>query len=195
MLGFSFPARLRILYSGSLCLCLGLSFFLQATPAHASRMTDWQCLTSDLRGDAATRDQYIAASAEASRVFRIAPAILVGIKRVESGLGLDPQVSNANNNGTTDRGFYQVNTEVWLPEIRKIGGSMEASGLHGVRENALVAAWILRRKMNRPDVQGALEAVGYYHRGGGSDSRSHQIRQVYKDKFIGHLRTLVSRCG
>jgi hypothetical protein len=172
-----------------------LGTLLAPVQAEASRINDWQCLTEDMTGHEANRDQYIRASAEASRVFNIAPSILVAIKRVESGRGLNPSVSNRNNNGTTDRGFYQVNTEVWLPEIRRVGGSMAMEDLHGIRENALVAAWVLRRQMNRSDVPNTLEAVGYYHKGGGTDSRSRNIRQVYKDKFLAELRKMMSRCA
>lgn len=176
--------------------CLAAAFLLAiSVPAEASRMSDWECLTADMRGNDQVRREFIQASAEASKVFRLAPSILVGIKRVESGLGLNPRVSNANNNGTTDRGFYQVNTEVWLPEIQRVGAQMDIDGLHGVRQNALIAAWILRRQMNRSDVRGTLEAVGYYHKGGGVDARSQRIRQVYKDKFMQHLRAMMARCG
>lgn len=163
--------------------------------ASASRMTDWQCLTSDLRGDPAIREEYIRASQEASRTFQIAPSILVAIKRTESGLGLNPNVTGNNNNGTVDRGFYQVNTEVWVPVIQRLGVNFDASGLYGVRQNALIAGWIWRRQLNRSDVNGPLEAVGYYHKGGGTDARAHNIRRVYKEKFMDHLRVLISRCS
>lgn len=181
-----------------LCCCLGASFLFYtalSSPAQASNMSNWQCLAQDLRGSDIARNEYITASSEAARVFGIAPAILVGIKRVESGLGLNPAVSNANNNGTTDRGFYQVNTEVWLPEIRRVGIDMNAGGLHGVRENALIAAWVLRRQMERSDVKSMLDAVGHYHRGGGNGPGSNRIRRVYTDKFLQEIRTLSERCG
>lgn len=181
------------LKSATACLLAAVS--IAFTSMSQASMNDWQCLTSDFRGSQKMRQEFILASAEASRVFKIAPSVLVGIKRTESGLGLNPGVSNANNNGTTDRGFYQVNTEVWLPEIRRVGAQMDASGLHSVRENALVAAWVLRRQMDRSDVSGTLDAVGHYHRGGGKGPGSNRIRQVYKDKFIKHLKVLVARCG
>lgn len=158
-------------------------------------MADWQCLTADLRGSEQVRHEYIRASSEASRLFGISPAILVGIKRTESGLGLNPQVSNNNRNGTTDRGFYQVNAEVWLPEIQRVGGKVSETQLHDVRRNAIIAAWILRRKLNRIDIHGTLEAVGYYHRGGGTDAKAKRIRQIYKDKFMTELKALGDRCG
>lgn len=187
---FKQAARWCLGASASLFLCASLS-----TAAHASNMNNWQCLTEDLKGSRAVLNEYIAASAEASRVFRITPAVLVSIKRTESSLGLDPGVSNANNNGTTDRGFYQVNTEVWLPEIRRLGIQMNPTNLHGVRTNALVAAWVLRRQMDRSDVKGTVDAVGHYHRGGGTGPGSRRIRRVYTNKFMKHFKVLVARCG
>lgn len=128
-------------------------------------------------------------------MFQIAPSILVAIKRVESSLGLNPMVSNLNNNGTTDRGFYQVNTEVWLPEIQRLGIKMPTADMHGVRENAMIAAWILRRQMNRSDVKGTVDAVGHYHRGGGKGPGARRIRNTYTDRFMNEMKKLVARCG
>lgn len=62
-------------------------------------------------------------------------------------------------------------------------------------QNALIAGWILRRQMDRPDVGGQLEAVGSYHKGEGEDVTSRRIRKVYVAKFIAELRVLVGRCG
>lgn len=182
----------KLLARTTFLACIGLGLTQQA---HASRLADWQCLTSDLRGNEQARQEYVSASQFAARTFDIAPPILVAIKRVESGLGLNPMVLNHNTNGTVDRGFYQVNAEVWLPEIRRVGGNVSNDDLHGIRENALIAAWILRRQMNRSDVNGALEAVAYYHKGGGTGPRSENIRQIYKDKFMAELRVLIARCG
>lgn len=176
---------------------VGFSAFLSAwIPAHSfASINDWQCLTSDLRGSAESRASFIAASSEASRLFNISPAMLVAIKRVESGRSLDPMVVGHNRNGTVDRGYYQVNTEVWMPELRRIGADLMVADLHSVRKNALIAGWILRRKMNRSDIHGPIEAVGYYHKGGGADDVSRRIRQVYIDKFMTELRVIVGRCG
>lgn len=165
------------------------------TPQAHANINDWQCLTSDLKGSPTQRLAFIQAASEAANIFRISPAILVAIKRKESGLGLDPMVVNHNTNGTIDRGFFQVNTEVWMPELQRIGTSLRSSDLHGIRENALVAAWILRRQMNRPDVSGTLDAVAHYHKGGGTSQKANQIRQVYIAGFMKHLRILVRRCG
>lgn len=175
--------------AATLCLLAPL-----AIPAQAS-VHDWECLTADLSGSSAARLQFVTAGSEAASVFDIAPAILVAIKRVESGLGLNPLVLNHNSNGTVDRGFFQVNTEVWIPELQRIGTQVQTGDLHSVRKNALIAAWILRRQINRSDVPSVLEAVGYYHKGGGTSARAKRIRKAYTDKFMKQLKVLVSRCG
>lgn len=154
---------------------------------------DLYCLTDDLLGSDAARQTYIETTAEAANTFDIAPAILVAIKRTESGRSLNPMVLNRNSNGTVDRGFHQVNTEVWLPELRRLGLGMSESDLHGVRANALIAAWIYKRQLNRHG--DPLEAVGYYHKGGGTSERADRIRQIYKDKFMAHLKKMVERCS
>lgn len=171
---------------------LGVVLIMFASYTHAS-MTDMQCLTQELTGPDSNRAEYIAATLEASRVFNIPPAILVGIKFVESGRGLNPHVSNVNTNNTTDRGYYQVNAEVWLPELNRIGLAIDNDNLHNVRNNALIAGWVYARQLQR--VGDRLEAVGYYHKGGGSDQRAHQIRLRYKNNFMGHLRRLTRLCG
>lgn len=166
-----------------------------SSDAHASRMNDWQCLTDDLSGNDVVRQQYISASRFASGVFDIAPSILVAIKRVESGRGLNPMVVGHNTNGTTDRGFYQVNADFWLPVLKSTGAKLQIRDLHGIKENALIAAWVLRRQMNRRDVGNTLKAVGYYHKGGGTSSRANRIRKTYTDTFMKELRGMMARCG
>jgi hypothetical protein len=151
------------------------------------------CLTQELSGSPAIKTEYIDATLEASRVLQIPAAILVSIKLVESGRGLNPNVSNHNTNGTTDRGFYQVNAEVWLPELQRIGLPIDNTSLHGVRNNALIAGWIYKRQLER--VKSRLEAVGYYHKGGGAGPSAERIRGVYKAKFMDNLRRLASLCG
>lgn len=171
-----------------------LSFVSQT--AEASRMNDWQCLTADLSGNDTVRQQYIESSRYAANVFGIAPSILVAIKRVESGRGLNPMVTGHNTNGTTDRGFYQVNADFWLPVIHDTGARhIKVGDLHGIRENALIAAWVLKRQMDRRDVASMLDAVGHYHKGGGSGARARRIRKAYTTKFIKELRGMAARCG
>lgn len=159
----------------------------------AANMNDLQCLTSEFVGPEQNRQEFIAATLEAAMTFNIPPAILVGIKLVESGRGLNPQVTNLNSNSTTDRGYYQVNAEVWLPELERIGVPMDNNNLHDVRNNALIAAWIYKRKLDR--VNDRLKAVGYYHKGGGTGPAAERIRGVYTTRFMEHLRYLNNLCG
>lgn len=164
-----------------------------SSEALASRMSDWGCLTQGMAGSDQARKAYIQAASEASRLFDIAPSVLVGIKRTESGMGLNPMVTGQNRDGSKDRGYFQVNNRTWLPELNRIGLEISEHDLHGVRANALIAAWILRRQMTRHS--DPLTAVGYYHKGGGKDSRSDNIRKVYKQKFMKHMRVLLQQCG
>ena len=173
-----------------LCTAALLSSAISSSQAS---MNDLHCLTQEFSGPDQNRAEYINATSDAARVFRIPPAILVGIKLVESGRGLNPYVTNNNNNGTTDRGYYQVNTEVWLPELRRIGLPIDQDQLHHVRNNALIAAWIYTRQLER--VNNRLEAVGYYHKGGVTGAGSERIRSVYKEKFMEKIRYLTQLCG
>ena len=161
--------------------------------AYASRVHDLTCLTADFVGKDTNLVEYISATQEAAKTFGIAPAILVAIKRTESGRSLNPYVVNNNTNGTTDRGYYQVNAEVWLPELKRIGLKVSNDDLHGVRNNALIAGWIYKRQLDR--VKSPLEAVGYYHKGGGSGPRAEKIRSIYKNKFMKNLRASIKNCS
>lgn len=166
---------------------------LSPLESHASGVHDLECLTSDFVGSEANLLEYTRATQEAANTFGIAPAILVAIKRTESGRSLNPHVVNNNTNGTTDRGYYQVNAEVWLPELKRIGLDITNDSLHEVRNNALVAGWIYKRQLQR--VTSPLEAVGYYHKGGGTGPRAEKIRAAYKSKFMQHLRTSIDNCS
>lgn len=173
-------------------MVLGFGIILSLN-AHGSRVHDLTCLTADFVGSDNNLAEYINATQEAAQTFGIAPAILVAIKRTESGRSLNPYVVNNNTNGTIDRGYYQVNADVWLPELRRIGLKISGDDLHDVRNNALIAAWIYKRKLNR--VHSPLEAVGYYHKGGGSGPQAERIRSVYKNKFMENLRASIKNCS
>lgn len=163
---------------------------LAPASAHAA-LDDWMCLTETMRGSDHQRAEYIAASAEASEAFSIAPAVLVAIKLTESGGALTPQVINRNANGSVDRGYYQINTRTWLPELHRIGVSVRDTALHDVRLNALVAAWVLKQeRKDRP----FLEWIGRYHKGSGDGQAARQIRQRYLANFTKHLKALVQQC-
>lgn len=159
--------------------------------AHAA-IDDWLCLTENMRGDWEGRITFIAAASEAAEEFGIAPAAFTAIKLQESGPHLNPMVINNNGNGTVDRGYFQINVSTWLPELRKIGAPIDESDLHGVRNNALVAAWVLSRELRGRDF---ITGVGRYHKGSGDDARARRIRQTYKDGYTEHLQNLVKQCG
>ncbi|WP_075881911.1 transglycosylase SLT domain-containing protein [Vreelandella massiliensis] len=171
----------------SVMLFAALSF----SSAHAEERID--CLTSELQGDDNARAEYIAALKETTELYDIAPEIMVAIKLTESGRSLNPAVKNVNRNRTVDRGYYQVNADVWLPVMRDLGLNVGDSDMHDVRKNSLIAGWVLRRQFNRfPD--SPYEGVGHYHRGGGTDEHANGIRARYMSKFMPHLRRLISRC-
>nr|WP_298057482.1 transglycosylase SLT domain-containing protein [uncultured Halomonas sp.] len=169
-----------------------LGVLFTATSAGANdRIT---CLTSELTGSNEARAEYVSALRETVAVYNIAPEILVGIKLTESGRSLNPAVKNVNRNRTVDRGYYQVNADFWVPVMNKLGLDVTVSDMHDVRKNSLMAGWVLSRQMRRfPD--SPYEAVGHYHRGGGTDSHAKGIRATYMGHFMPHLRRIVSRCG
>lgn len=172
----------------------GLATMVMLAPSSAAAQSaHLACLTQDLTGSDSSRAAFISVLGETSQVFGIAPEILVAIKLTESGRSLSTSVTNHNRNNTVDRGLFQVNAEVWLPEMRRIGLEVGNPDLHDMRTNALVAGWVLRRKMNRfpGDV---YQAVGHYHKGGGVDASSERIRETYMRSFMPHLRRVVSRC-
>ncbi|WP_193085855.1 MULTISPECIES: transglycosylase SLT domain-containing protein [Halomonas] len=168
-------------------LLLALSPLAHADQAYLA------CLTDELKGSEAAYDEYVSALNETTTLFDIAPAIMVAIKLTESGRSLNANVTNHNNNGTIDRGYYQVNADVWLPVMRDLGLQVSGEDMHDVRSNSLMAGWVLRRQLNRfPD--SPYKGVGHYHRGGGTSDHANAIRSRYMSKFMAHLRRLAARC-
>lgn len=185
------PRRRRFLPRiAFVALCLG-SMAMAPVSAHAA-LDDWLCLTENMKGDLAGRSLLISAVSEAAEEFGIAPIALMAIKLQESGPYLNPSVTNSNDNGTIDRGYFQINVSTWLPELRRIGVPIDENDLHGVRNNALVAAWVLSRELRGRDF---ITGVGRYHKGSGDDARARRIRQVYKDGYTENLKTLVQQCS
>lgn len=173
------------------CALLAL---LPSINAHAQSGNDYlACLTSSLSGSESALELYINTLEETSARFRIAPEILVAIKLTESGRSLNPEVVNHNTNGTVDRGYYQVNSSVWLPVLHELGLPLDDHDMHDVRLNSLIAGWILRRKMDRFP-ESPYQAVAHYHRGGGNSDHANNIRGRYMSLFMPHLRRLVERC-
>lgn len=169
-------------------LAFGSSQAAIASDSHLS------CLVSDLRGTETQKSHYVEVLHKTSTSFGIAPEILVAIKRTESGLSLNPSVKNNNRNRTTDRGLHQVNFDVWHPVTKELGLNLSADDFHDVYSNSILAGWVLKRQMERFK-NDMYKAVGHYHKGGGSDQYSRDIRQTYMSKFMPHLRALLSRCS
>ena len=172
--------------------CIGVAVLLLPIAAHAT--DDLACLTSELSGSEAAHAEYVSALQETSQLYYIAPEILVAIKLTESGRSLNADVVNHNRNGTIDRGYYQVNADVWLPVMRDLGLGVESDDMHDVRNNSLMAGWVLRRQLNRFP-ESPYEGVGHYHKGGGTGEQANRIRATYMAKFMEHLRRIVSRCN
>ncbi|MDP3534192.1 MAG: lytic transglycosylase domain-containing protein [Halomonas sp.] len=174
---------------------LSVATMFVSSSLYASESVDQRlhCLTEDLRGGPEQRLAYLDALRDASAAFNVSPEVLVAIKRVESSLTLNPGVINHNRDGSTDHGLHQVNFRVWQPVVEELGISLNRNQFHDVYNNTLVAAWILRRKLERFNGD-VFAAVGHYHRGGGRDATSNAIRREYMSKFIPHLREIVARC-
>ena len=96
-------------------------------------------------------DQVADAIAKASKAYEIDAMQLTAIGIVESGLGSNPRAKlRKNNNGTHDKGVFQINTVNWpkCVEFR----------LETVEGNAFCAAKLLSQiKINKPS------DLGKYH--------------------------------
>lgn len=122
-----------------------------------------------------------------ARRFNIAPIILVTIKRTESGLEVNPEVTNSNTDGTTDLSVMQINYEVWSEELRRIGISLPRDQYLNIYNSVLLSGWILRRHLNRFGGD-AYEAVGRYHSG------TPHLKRIYQDRFSKQLRQVIAYC-
>jgi soluble lytic murein transglycosylase-like protein len=93
---------------------------------------------------------------DAARSYGTHADVLRAIAIVESHAR--PAAVNVNDNGSVDRGLYQINS-VHLPELARVG--IGPDDLHDVCLSSYVAALLLKRKMK---VLGdTWEAVGAYH--------------------------------
>ena len=115
---------------------------------------------------------------EAAERHYVNPLILHAIAQQESGGRAD--AVNRNANGTLDRGAFQINS-IHLPELKQHG--IDASDLHDPCKSAYIAAWLLRREMNRAG--NTWEAVGRYH----SNTPFH------RDKYAAAIMRRVQRMG
>lgn len=111
------------------------------------------------RGNAAMIRDCIEAAAH---VYRVPPAILVVLLRVEGGsLG----AVSSNTNGTVDIGPMQVNS-IWVREVAAHWNTSERRAAAALRDsfcaNVEAGTWILRRGLDEAGGD-FWEGVGYYH--------------------------------
>lgn len=94
---------------------------------------------------------------DAAAVYQnVNPTTLRGIAVVESQN--NPKALNRNKNGSVDFGLMQVNS-IHLTELKRYG--VHKRDLMNSCKNIYVAAWLLRRSMNR--YGNTWKAVGGYH--------------------------------
>ncbi|UDM18993.1 lytic transglycosylase domain-containing protein (plasmid) [Vogesella sp. XCS3] len=96
---------------------------------------------------------------DASKRFEIPYLLLMALKVKESGVQFtNPHVTRRNSNGTSDRGYWQVN-DFWLPKLAPYG--IDRARLYDPCVNAHVAAWLVRSEVQR---KGSWEGgIGSYH--------------------------------
>lgn len=93
---------------------------------------------------------------QAAAYERVNPITLRGIAVVESSN--NPRAINRNRNGSVDLGLMQVNS-IHLPELNRYG--IHKRDLMNACKNTYVAAWLLRKSMDR--YGNTWKAVGGYH--------------------------------
>ncbi len=104
----------------------------------------------------------VACIESAAAVYRMPPAVILILLRVEGGsLG---RVS-PNLNGTVDIGPMQVNT-IWVPRVARHWNASAPEAYAALRDNFCAnieaATWILRQAMD--DAHGDFwQGVGFYH--------------------------------
>lgn len=98
---------------------------------------------------------------QAAETYKVPPAVLVAIMRVEGGR-IGQEVGNTN--GSYDLGPMQVNT-IHLAELAKLWGVNKDTARTWVRDdgcvNVNVAAWILRDRIN--DSGSLATGIAHYH--------------------------------
>ena len=104
------------------------------------------------------------------------PWILRAIAHVESGFNQSAQ--NRNRNGTRDYGMMQINS-IHLPELARHG--VTQNDLFDGCKSAHVAAWLLRRKMDRHG--NTWNAVGAYH----------SETPVFRDPYARRVKAVILR--
>ncbi len=118
---------------------------------HVETVQDQVKALADANGFGNVSDQVIEAIVKASKAYEIDALQLTAIGIIESGLGTNPRAKmRKNDNGTFDRGVFQINTVNW-PRCAEFH-------LDTIEGNAFCAAKLLSQiKINKPS------DLGKYH--------------------------------
>jgi lysozyme-related protein Hpa2 len=117
---------------------------------------------------------------EAAAYQHVNPTILRGIRIVENAEG-NPYAVGRNKNGSVDLGMMQINS-IHLPELKKF--KIHRRDLMNSCKNIYVAAWLLRRQMDRHGNNWV--AVGGYH------SNTPALRAQYAAKVQKAVKTILA---
>jgi lysozyme-related protein Hpa2 len=117
---------------------------------------------------------------EAAAYQHVNPTILRGIRIVENAQG-NPSAIGRNKNGSVDMGMMQINS-IHLPELKKY--RIHRRDLMNSCKNIYVAAWLLRRQMDRHGNNWV--AVGGYH------SNTPKERAKYAAKVQKAVKTILA---
>lgn len=123
---------------------------------------------------------------DAAKAYGTHPDVLRAIAIIESRAR--PDAVNVNENGSVDRGLYQINS-IHLPELARAGIGPE--DLHDVCVSSHVAALLLKRKM--AVLGDTWAAVGAYH-SSLPEKRDRYARKV-QEMFerVARVRTALTR--
>ncbi len=111
--------------------------------------------------------------------FQINPLIIDAIIKTESDY--DANAININKNGSTDLGLMQINLEIWLPVISKLGYSRDS--LRSPCTNIFVGGWILAQEMRR--FGNTWRAVGAYNAGPAASKEFRRLQ--YARRVFAHI--------
>jgi len=107
--------------------------------------------------------------------YQIDPWLLYSIGQVESDL--NPMAVN-NNKNSTDAGLMQINTNFWLPELKKY--QIGKSDLFDPCTSIDVGAWVLKQSF---EIFGySWEGVGAYNAGTSLSPEAYSRRRYYSNK-------------
>lgn len=185
---FGLTDKLALLFL-TLIVCLPMQAAAnKGIPKSLTQVPSHDCLHEPLIGTPSQKKEFRQCLDGAAKLYSISPAILVSIKRTESGLRLNPAIENKNTNGTTDISLMQVNYEVWDKELKKLGISLPRESFFDTCNNLVISGWILRKHLDRFGGD-AFEAVGRYHSG------TPHLKKIYQSRLAKQARAVVTACS